>query len=59
MIEHFLWPDTKIFADIPPFFRFDTSINKDDEEAYLDYDIDINKIRTRFDNGTHDYCSFV
>jgi hypothetical protein len=51
MSENFPQPDTKFFANIPPFSRFDNSPLTRTMKKYWDYDNDNNKIKTSFDNG--------
>jgi NTE family protein len=51
MSENFSQPDTKFFANIPPFSRFDNSPLTRTMKKYWDYDNDSNKIKTSFDNG--------
>ena len=51
MSENFPQPDTKFFANIPPFSRFDNSPLTMTMKKYWDYDNDNNKIKTSFDNG--------
>ena len=51
MSENFPQPDTKFFANIPAFSRFDNSPLTRTMKKYWDYDNDNNKIKTSFDNG--------
>jgi hypothetical protein len=50
MIENFLQPDTKIFADLFSFSIFDNNLLTRTMNKYWDYDNDNYKIKAGFDS---------
>lgn len=50
MIENFLQPDTKIFADLCSFSIFDNNLLTRTMNKYWDYNNDNYKIKTGFDS---------